>query len=239
MPSRILVVDDDARVARPLIEVLAYQGHDVNHADSGEDALDRLGAERFDLVLLDVRLPGLSGFETCARIRERHGPALPVLMLTAFPDHDLVRARLRGGGGRLPAASRWTLRTSSSRSRPACASRSLHDEMDGHREVAQARARDLARLHEIGRDWSLIAEPGGVQPHGDRAAGRAHRRAHLPARPLRPGHAQHGAALPVHGLPDEIARKMRYVVRPEYRAVVEHPQRARRTSATAPGRTRA
>ena len=58
MPSRILVVDDDARVARPLIEVLAYQGHEVDRADSGEDAPRAAGAERFDLVLLDVRLPG-------------------------------------------------------------------------------------------------------------------------------------------------------------------------------------
>src|SRR5687767_5609353 len=97
MPSRILVVDDDARVARPLIEVLKYQGHEVTYVESGEDALVRLGAERFDLVLLDVKLPGLTGTETCIRIRERHGAALPVLLLTAFPDNDLVRAGYEAG----------------------------------------------------------------------------------------------------------------------------------------------
>ena len=51
--------------------------------------------------------------------------------------------------------------------------KSLHDEIARSREEAQARARDLALLHEIGRDWSLIAEPGGVPPHGHAAPGRA------------------------------------------------------------------
>ena len=95
--------------------------------------------------------------------------------------------------------------------------KSMHDEMNGHREVAQARVRDLARLHEIGRDWSLIAEPGEFHRM---VTGRL---AALIGAPIcllglyDPATRSVAAALPVHGLPDETARKVRYVVRPEYR----------------------
>jgi signal transduction histidine kinase/DNA-binding response OmpR family regulator len=217
MPSRILVVDDDARVARPLIEVLAYHGHDVTYAGSGEDALARLAAGQQDLVLLDVRLPGLSGLETCIRIRERHGPALPILMLTAFPDQDLVRAGYEAGAddflekpvdiGHLVLKVKACLRL-----------KTLHDEMDAHRAVAQARARDLARLHEIGRDWSLIAEPAEFHRM---VTGRL---AALIGAPIcllalyDPAARSIEAALPVHGLSDEAARRMRYPLRPEHGA---------------------
>src|SRR6187397_1571811 len=91
MPSRILVVDDDARVARTLVDVLSHHGHELARAETGEEALATLAASPFDLVLLDVRLPGMTGLETCARIRERYGPALPVLMLTGESDENLVR----------------------------------------------------------------------------------------------------------------------------------------------------
>src|SRR5687768_8872320 len=97
MPSRILVVDDDARVARSLMDVLTHHGHDLARAESGEEALDLLAASPFDLVLLDVRLPGIGGFEACARIRERFGPALPVLMLTGDPDEELMRQGYEAG----------------------------------------------------------------------------------------------------------------------------------------------
>lgn len=158
MPSRILVVDDDARVARTLVDVLSHHGHDLARAESGEEALEQLASAGFDLVLLDVRLPGISGFETCARIRERYGPALPVLMLTGDPDPELVREGYEAGADdfllKPVEISHLVLKVK------ACLRfKSIHDEMNRHREVAQARAGDLARLHEIGRDWSLIAEP--------------------------------------------------------------------------------
>jgi signal transduction histidine kinase/DNA-binding response OmpR family regulator len=217
MPSRILVVDDDARVARPLLEVLAYQGHQVTHVESGEEALARLAAGRFDLVLLDVKLPGLSGTETCIRIRERHGAALPVLMLTAFPDNDLVRAGYEAGADdflhKPVDLSHLVLKVK------ACLRfKALHDEMDAHRAVAQARARDLARLHEIGRDWSLMAEP---QEFNRMVTGRLAALAGVPVCMLAlydPATRMIEAALPVHGMPDEVARKLRFPLRPEYGA---------------------
>ena len=103
MPSRILVVDDDARVARSLIDVLSHHGHDLTLAGSGEEALAALAAASFDLVLLDVRMPGISGFETCARIRETYGPALPVHDAHRRSGDDFVRKGYDVRRGRLPA----------------------------------------------------------------------------------------------------------------------------------------
>jgi DNA-binding response OmpR family regulator len=140
MPSRILVVDDDARVARTLVDVLSHQGHDVDRAESGEDALEQLAEAGFDLVLLDARLPGISGFETCARIRERYGAALPVLMLTGDPDPELVREGYEAGADdfllKPVEISHLVLKVK------ACLrSKSIHDEMKG---IARSRRRGPA-----------------------------------------------------------------------------------------------
>jgi len=88
---RILVVDDDPHVARTLVDLLGFHGHEAERAESGEQGLERLQQKAFDLVILDVRLPGMSGFETCARIRETIGPSLPVIMLTALGDIGSLR----------------------------------------------------------------------------------------------------------------------------------------------------
>ena len=80
--ARVLVVEDDEAIYEPLVRALGREGHDVEHVTTGEAALDRLGADGIDLLLLDVGLPGIDGVAVCRRVRERHG-ALPVLMLTA------------------------------------------------------------------------------------------------------------------------------------------------------------
>ena len=97
--------------------------------------------------------------------------------------------------------------------------KSLHDETVRHREEAQARARDLALLHEIGRDWSLIGEPEEFNRIvTERLAGLIRAPicliAHYDAatRIL-------AAALPVYGLADEVARRIRYEVKPEHRGM--------------------
>ena len=83
-PSRILVTDD-GKVARMLTaRQLINEGHQVTEATSGEEALEQLEKESFDLVILDVLMPGLSGMETLAKIRESHSAdELPVIMATA------------------------------------------------------------------------------------------------------------------------------------------------------------
>src|SRR3954471_21099416 len=80
--ARLLVVEDDAAISEPLVRALAREGHDVEHVDRGEAALDRLDLEPVDLVVLDVGLPDLDGVEVCRRARAAH-PRLAILMLTA------------------------------------------------------------------------------------------------------------------------------------------------------------
>jgi two-component system response regulator MprA len=92
MAVTLLVVDDDRRLRRALRRVLVSQGFEVETAEDGETALSRLRERPFDLVVLDVMMPGLDGVEVCEKLRAE-GDALPVLMLTA---RDAVRDRVVG-----------------------------------------------------------------------------------------------------------------------------------------------
>jgi len=80
--AKILIVEDDRAILLGLKENLAYEGHTVVQAVRGDDALDRLASEKPDLLILDIMLPGISGFEVCRRIRKTDR-RLPILMLTA------------------------------------------------------------------------------------------------------------------------------------------------------------
>jgi DNA-binding response OmpR family regulator len=82
-----LLVDDDARLGRLVVEYLGQNEIDVTVAGDGERGLEALRRGHFDVVLLDVMLPHIDGFEVCRRIRARpEWAALPVLMLTAKGD---------------------------------------------------------------------------------------------------------------------------------------------------------
>ena len=69
--SSILIVDDEAGVRASLAGVLRDEGYTVDTVDSGEACLDRLGRQGYDLILLDIWLPGLDGLATLERLRER------------------------------------------------------------------------------------------------------------------------------------------------------------------------
>jgi signal transduction histidine kinase/DNA-binding response OmpR family regulator len=216
--AQILVVDDDPHVARALLEILGRHGFPGERAESGEQALDRLSREAFDLVLLDVRLPGMNGYETCMRLREAHGPSLPVVMLTAFGDAAALRRGYEAGADdflQKPVDTPALIL----KVRAFLRIKGLHDEMLRNREAAQARARDLALLHEVGRDWSLIAEPEDFNRMvTQRLAGLI--QAPICGIALYDASTRTmGMALPVHGLADEVARRLRYVVTPEYRSL--------------------
>ena len=79
---RILIVEDDAAILRGLRDNLTYEGYDVVTATNGADALGQIEGDDLDLVVLDVMLPEISGFEVCRRMRHA-GIQTPVLMLTA------------------------------------------------------------------------------------------------------------------------------------------------------------
>lgn len=78
--GRLLVVDDEPQIRRVLRAALSTQGYEVDDASSGAEALERLRASHFDLVLLDFNMPGLGGLETCRAIRA--GSDVAVIMLT-------------------------------------------------------------------------------------------------------------------------------------------------------------
>ena len=84
--SRVLVVEDDATVREVVTRYLEHDGHDVDVAENGLVALDRATAHWPDLVVLDLMLPGIDGFEVCHALRAR--APVPVIMLTARGDED-------------------------------------------------------------------------------------------------------------------------------------------------------
>ena len=80
--ERILVVEDEPAVARGLIFALENEGFQTSWTTRGEQALQTARAEKPHLILLDIRLPDLSGFDVCKQLRDR-GAKMPILMLTA------------------------------------------------------------------------------------------------------------------------------------------------------------
>ncbi len=93
-PSKILVVDDTPNNVKLLADVLTVKGFTVATAASGEEALAKIAADPPDLVLLDVMMPGLSGYDVCRRIRaDAQTELLPVVMVTAL---DPALERVKG-----------------------------------------------------------------------------------------------------------------------------------------------
>jgi len=88
----ILVIEDEHRVADFITRGLRAEGWVAEHAESGEVALDILSQHEFDIVLLDLMLPGISGQDVCRKMRAR-GNHTPVLMLSAL---DAVEERVAG-----------------------------------------------------------------------------------------------------------------------------------------------
>jgi PleD family two-component response regulator len=89
---RILLAEDDALTAALVIQRLEHEGFVVAHYGNGADAASALEANTFDLVVLDVQMPGLDGFEVLSYIRNHTSSHVPVVMLTAVgSERDVVR----------------------------------------------------------------------------------------------------------------------------------------------------
>lgn len=95
MPDRLLLVEDDPRIRGALVLGLADEGYEVVEAGSGESALRLLERETFDVVLLDLMLPGMDGFAVCRSVRSRGD--LPIIMITARSGSQDVIAGLEAG----------------------------------------------------------------------------------------------------------------------------------------------
>ena len=79
--TKILIIDDDADLVSLLTDNLQLEGFSPSPAYNGEDGLLKLSQENFDLVILDVMMPGIDGFELCCRLRGRS--RVPVIFLSA------------------------------------------------------------------------------------------------------------------------------------------------------------
>src|SRR5664279_3500252 len=95
-PNRILIIDDEAGIRESLQTLLTLEGYTVESAIDGEAGLVEIDQKSFDLVLLDLALPGQNGIEILAQIRERQ-PQLPVIMITAYGTVDNVVDAIRSG----------------------------------------------------------------------------------------------------------------------------------------------
>lgn len=97
--SRILLVDDDRLNLRILAGILKLEGYQIGEASSGEAALEIYESFKPDLVLMDVLMPGINGFETCRELKRRHPEdAAPVIFITAKSESDDIVEGLAAGG---------------------------------------------------------------------------------------------------------------------------------------------
>ncbi len=89
--AEILIVDDDPQIRRTLRATLVPQGYAVSDARSGEEALEKLRAEKVDVVLLDLNMPGMGGLATCREIR-RHSDVTIIVLTVRDSETDKVQA---------------------------------------------------------------------------------------------------------------------------------------------------
>ena len=94
--GHLLIIDDEAALRKTLARILQQAGFEVTTAENGEQALAFLGSTGFDLVYMDLRMPGMHGLEVLKFIRESY-PMLPVVLFTAQPDLSSALEALRNG----------------------------------------------------------------------------------------------------------------------------------------------
>ena len=91
MAKRILLVDDNTTNLQVLFQALSPEGYELLVAQSGEDALETAGGAKPDLLLLDVKMPGIDGFETFRRLRaDSETAAIPVIFLSAHANVESI-----------------------------------------------------------------------------------------------------------------------------------------------------
>ena len=96
MTRSLLIIDDDETIRDALVDALSDEGMTIRTADSGESALAVIGAGGIDVVLSDVRMPGLDGIALLRLLRER-AREIDVVLMTAFDDMPTVVAGMREG----------------------------------------------------------------------------------------------------------------------------------------------
>lgn len=82
--TKILIVDDDPHIRKLIRVILSAEGFSILEAEDGHDALSLVDSERVDLIILDIMMPNMDGWDLCENIRTYHSDSLPILMLTAM-----------------------------------------------------------------------------------------------------------------------------------------------------------
>lgn len=118
-PWRILVADDDPTAALLFPAALAGGEFELTLVDNGLDALAAFRRQAFDMALLDVEMPGLDGLAVCAAIRQSHGDAFPVLLVTGRHDAEFLARAQSLAAGHLGKPVAWAALAGMLRSRLA------------------------------------------------------------------------------------------------------------------------
>ncbi|SDB86254.1 response regulator [Shouchella lonarensis] len=96
MAQKILIVDDQAGIRMLLTEVLSHEGYETFEAGNGQDALRIQSEHHIDIVLLDMKIPGMDGIEILKQMK-KHDPAICVVMMTAYSEQGIVNEALQHG----------------------------------------------------------------------------------------------------------------------------------------------
>ncbi len=94
--SKILVVDDEVRACNAIKKFMEAKGYDAIVSHNGEDALEKVKNEKPDLILLDIRMPGMDGMEVLKRVRE-FDKDIGIIMVTAVKDEEIGKEALKSG----------------------------------------------------------------------------------------------------------------------------------------------
>jgi adenylate cyclase len=161
---RIMVVDDTPQNVRLLEAVLTSRGYEVIPAGSGAEALDKVASDRPDLVLLDIVMPRMDGYEVCRRLRADPATALlPVVMITASGEQEKVKAIEAGADDFIPKP--FDHAELLARIRSLLRIKSYHDTIEEqaaelerwNRELEQRVGEQVAELARIGRLKRFLA----------------------------------------------------------------------------------
>ncbi len=180
MQTRILFVEDDAKIRQLITTSMKEDGFLVTDVDSGEHALTCIESDQFDIAIVDLRLPGISGLEVVRRARK--STAIPIVVLTAFGDsHDVVAALEAGaddflnkpiGAKELSARIRAILRRISPQNPPDVEAINSHITLgslalssDLHEATSRGKRIDLTRTEFHILKELLIRSPKVVTRH--------------------------------------------------------------------------
>jgi len=160
LAARILVVDDQRANAEVLTEALRGRGYDVVSAADGQAALEQVRAVQPDMVISDILMPGMDGYELCAKLRAQPSTALlPIILVTSLDAHvERVKGLEVGADDFLSKPVNWE--ELFARVRSLLRVKSLQDELkELNQKLEQRVVEQVAQLHRLGRMKRFFSKP--------------------------------------------------------------------------------